>query len=111
MADFFDPDNEVGRMIRAQAAQDAMQDMLQWCSHIGDNNNATSADRVAIYDATNSTKERRAWIAHSCPNYDVLYIELVCRDEALVEETLRAHKIDSPDYTNCRDREQAMQTS
>ena len=108
MADFFDPDNEVGRMIRAQAAQDAMQDMLKWCNHIGDNDN-TSEDRVAIYDATNSTKERRAWIAHSCSNYNVLFIELVCKDEGLVEETLRTHKIDSPDYTNCHDTDQAIE--
>ena len=112
MADFFDPDNEVGRVIRAQAAQDAMQDLLQWCSlvnncdsSIGSNEHGT---RVAIYDATNSTKERRAWIAHSCSNYNVLFIELVCRDEALVEETLRTHKIDSPDYANCRDADQAV---
>ena len=74
-------------------------------SSIGSNEHGT---RVAIYDATNSTKERRAWIAHSCSNDNVLFIELVCRDEALVEETLRTHKIDSPDYANCRDADQAV---
>lgn len=53
-AKFFDTDNPEGEKARKAAAEAAVEDLLVW---FGDPNN-----KVAILDATNSTKSRRAWI-------------------------------------------------
>ena len=53
-AKFFDNDNPEGEKARRAAAEAAVADMLNWFK---DRNN-----KVAILDATNSTKSRRKWI-------------------------------------------------
>ena len=50
---FFNHSNPDGMAARREAAQSALNDLLVWLSGGGD---------VAIYDATNSTKARRAWV-------------------------------------------------
>ena len=50
-ATFFDPANESGRHARERVALDALRDLLTWLEEAGG---------VAIYDATNSTRARRA---------------------------------------------------
>ena len=51
---------------------------------------------VAIYDATNSTKLRRASIyEHRIP---VVFIESVCDDEDLIRSNIVEVKLSSPDY-------------
>jgi broad specificity phosphatase PhoE len=68
----------------------ALDDMIAWFR---------SGGEVAIYDATNSTQERRALIASRCEREGVrvIFIESIC-DEATVEANVRATKLDSPDY-------------
>ena len=50
---FFDPGNTSGQKARKEAAKAALEDMVGWFEEGGE---------VGIYDATNSTKERRLWV-------------------------------------------------
>lgn len=87
---FFDPENKEGVRQRTEVALMALDDMLGWFE---------SGGEVAIYDATNSTKERRKLIQDKCEarGVRVIFVESLC-DEATVEANVRATKLDSPDY-------------
>lgn len=63
-----------------------------------------SNGRVAFFDATNSTKERRKWVADQCEasSIHVLFVESICEDDELVMANIRDVKTTSPDY---RDRD------
>lgn len=89
--DFFDPDNPEGRRERMRLAEVVLKDMLKWLSQSG---------QVAIYDATNSTRERRAWIRDSCKaqGVTVVFIETICDDPRVIDRNLRDTKLHSPDY-------------
>ena len=59
--------------------------------------------RVAIYDATNTTRERRAWIVKEVlPLLDkksqVIFVESICDDDSMVERNIKRVKITMPDY-------------
>eukprot|EP01125_Pyxidicula_operculata_P006860 TRINITY_DN2354_c0_g1_i2.p1 TRINITY_DN2354_c0_g1~~TRINITY_DN2354_c0_g1_i2.p1 ORF type:complete len:371 (+),score=85.91 TRINITY_DN2354_c0_g1_i2:458-1570(+) len=57
---------------------------------------------VAIHDATNSSKERRAQISEKLASHkriSVLWIESICNDKNLLEENIKL-KAFSPDYKN-----------
>ncbi len=70
----------------------ALDDLLNWLRQGG---------RVAIYDATNSTRERRDMIMQRCVKEDVqvVFIESVCHDPAVIERNIRDTKVTSPEYT------------
>lgn len=89
--DFFDPDNPEGRKERMRLAELVLKDMLRWL---------TSSGQVGIYDATNSTKERRRWIRETCTaaGVTVVFIETVCDDPHVIDRNLRDTKLHSPDY-------------
>jgi 6-phosphofructo-2-kinase/fructose-2,6-biphosphatase 2 len=55
---------------------------------------------VAIYDATNSTKERREAIFKKCKAHNVpmVFIESLCDDEGLIKSNIVEVKLSSPDY-------------
>ena len=55
---------------------------------------------VAIYDATNSTKSRRAAIFKKCKDHNVpmVFIESICDDEDLVKSNIVQVILSSPDY-------------
>ena len=76
----------VGVSIR-KAARD-LDDLVEWLSTEGE---------VAIYDATNSTLERRAEVRKRCESAGcaVLFIEIVCDDPAIIEANIRTTKLDS----------------
>ena len=88
---FFDPDNAEGDLQRRQVALHALADMTEWLLHEGD---------VAIYDATNSTRARRALVREQCEKAGlaVMFIELLCDDPAVIEANVRSTKLSSPDY-------------
>jgi broad specificity phosphatase PhoE len=88
--EFFDPQNPEGVKQRTQMALMALDDMVSWFAQGGE---------VAIYDATNSTRERRRLIQERCEAVGsrVIFIESIC-DEATVDANVRATKLDSPDY-------------
>ncbi len=88
---FFDSRNEEGNRARLEMAERALSDMLAWLGQGGE---------VAIYDATNSTRERRAFIADACAKtgIEVVFIESICDNPDLIAANIRATKAHSPDY-------------
>lgn len=90
---FFDPSNDAAMEMRRALAMDALQDLTEWLQGEGE---------VAIYDATNSTRRRRALLRERCEQagFQVLFIELACNDPAIIEANIRATKLSSPDYEN-----------
>jgi broad specificity phosphatase PhoE/predicted kinase len=91
--DFFDPNNEKGEEARRQVAIEALEDMVDWLSRSG---------HVGIYDATNSTIERRKMVRTRCESagLQVLFVEIACDDPSIIEDNIRNTKLSSPDYEN-----------
>jgi broad specificity phosphatase PhoE/predicted kinase len=91
--DFFDPKNPKGEEARKQVAVEALNDMVDWLSTSG---------HVGIYDATNSTRARRALVRTRCEQagLQVLFIENECDDPTIIENNIRNTKLSSPDYEN-----------
>jgi broad specificity phosphatase PhoE/predicted kinase len=88
---FFDPDNPRGEEARRSVAMAALEDMVVWLTDHG---------QVAIYDATNTTRARRAMVCERCERagFQVLFIEIRCDDPTLIEANIRSTKLSSPDY-------------
>jgi broad specificity phosphatase PhoE/predicted kinase len=88
---FFDPRNEAANQARTSVALAALDDMLAFLRAGGD---------VAIYDATNNTRERRKLVRARCAaeGLDVVFVESICNEPTLVEANIRANKSRSPDY-------------
>ncbi|KAF9585745.1 Fructose-2,6-bisphosphatase, partial [Lunasporangiospora selenospora] len=99
---FFDPKNPDGERSRREAAVEALKDMIHWFKK--------ERGVVALYDATNSTRTRRSMLIQECKkhNIQVLFIESICEDEALVLTNIMSVKLSSPDYKNM-DPEQAVE--
>eukprot|EP01104_Vermistella_antarctica_P019966 TRINITY_DN820_c0_g1_i10.p1 TRINITY_DN820_c0_g1~~TRINITY_DN820_c0_g1_i10.p1 ORF type:complete len:425 (-),score=82.69 TRINITY_DN820_c0_g1_i10:33-1307(-) len=96
---FFDPTNANGKKARHHMSVAALDDMIEWL---------TSEGRVAIFDATNTTKERRTLILERCEHehLKVMFVESVCEDPVLIESNVRETKLFSPDYAG-QDKEEA----
>ena len=81
-----------------------MDDMKSWLKE------ADERGRVGIYDATNTTRERREWIMAQLVDIvpsrgHVLFIESVVNDENLVEHNIREVKVSMPDYEGASESE------
>jgi len=89
--EFFDPGNRDAATQRERLAEETLDDAFAWMAGGG---------RVAIYDATNTTRERRRTIAARCATEDreLLFVEIVNTDPAVVDANLRETKLSSPDY-------------
>ncbi|XP_039222011.1 6-phosphofructo-2-kinase/fructose-2,6-bisphosphatase 1 isoform X10 [Crotalus tigris] len=59
--------------------------------------------QVAVFDATNTTQERRALILHFAKEngYKVFFIESICDDPDIIQENIKQVKLTSPDYKDC----------
>lgn len=109
-AAFFDSKNENAAALRQQVASLAMDDMLQWLDHEDEGSNDTPTterkDRIGIFDATNSTKERRDWVLKECTRgikrsgkpTGVVFVESICDDKDLLHENFMTKVNNSPDY-------------
>lgn len=128
-ASFFDAKNEKAAALREKVAEIALREMLLWLdgeggsdtdSDNGDNGDSSRRsvgsgdsypeyarrDRIAIYDATNSTNKRRQWILEECTSPEkrpgkptgCVFVESICDDEELLEENFRFKISNSPDY-------------
>ncbi len=88
---FFDPRNEAAKNARLDVALAALDDMLAFLRGGGD---------VAIYDATNNTRERRAMVRARCiaEGLEVVFVESISNDPTLIEANIRQTKARSPDY-------------
>lgn len=89
-ASFFDPENPEGAAARAAMAAAALHDLLAWLG----------PGRVALYDATNGTRARRARLRDAVERQggDVLFVVSECADDAIVDANIRQTKLRSPDY-------------
>eukprot|EP00063_Salmo_salar_P046836 XP_014021671.1 PREDICTED: 6-phosphofructo-2-kinase/fructose-2,6-biphosphatase 4 isoform X3 [Salmo salar] len=99
--EFFRPDNEEGLKIRQQCASAALKDVRQYL---------TDGGQVAVFDATNTTRERRETITAFAEQngFKVFFVESVCEDPEVIAENIVQVKLGSPDYTNCNT-EEAME--
>ncbi|KAL2441401.1 Fructose-2,6-bisphosphatase [Exophiala dermatitidis] len=91
-AKFFDVNNPEGEKARKAAAEAAVNDMLEWFKD--------KENKVAILDATNSTKSRRKWIHDKIVEANLLHIfvESKCDNEDLIMSNILEVKTSSPDY-------------
>lgn len=90
-ADFFDPENEEAVLVRKKISMDCLHDMMRWFRVGG---------LVGIYDATNTTKERRKFVKDKIEavGVRVLYLESLCNDQNIVDKNILETKLRSPDY-------------
>jgi broad specificity phosphatase PhoE/predicted kinase len=90
-AEFFDPRNADGARARMELANECLNDMLAWFEDGG---------VVGIYDATNSTVERRKMVRErlEAAAVRVLFLESICTDDAIVQKNISETKLRSPDY-------------
>ncbi|KAF8957154.1 Fructose-2,6-bisphosphatase, partial [Entomortierella lignicola] len=110
---FFDPTNPEGERSRAEAANEALKDMIAWfqTDQQQDNQGTTSAAAfVGIYDATNTTRARRNFLLQEFQqhNVQVMFIESVCEDEGIRLANMMEMQRTSPDYAEL-DPETAIQ--
>lgn len=92
-AEFFNPRNQKGVKARMELAMECLRDMLRWFGRGG---------LVGIYDATNSTRNRRKMVKdklESC-GVRVLFLESICNDPMIIEKNIVETKLRSPDYRN-----------
>lgn len=91
---FFDPENKDGEAARSAVALLAFNEMVSLL--------LTDELDIAIFDATNTTVERRQWVASALaaasPSFRCIFLELICNDEALICNNVRETKLKSPDY-------------
>jgi len=99
--DFFRPENTDAMALRTAVADAALKDTLAYLSKEGD---------VAIFDATNTTRERRQVIYDTVVvkhQYKCLFLESICDSPQLIETNILDVKIHSPDYDDM-DKEKAL---
>jgi 6-phosphofructo-2-kinase / fructose-2,6-biphosphatase 2 len=77
-SNFFDPANLLAETERMKAAEIAMQDLVAWMKEDG--------GKVAIYDATNSTKWRRDWIREVIirEGFQIFFFESICNNQQVI---------------------------
>lgn len=85
-ASFFDPNNEQAAHIRDEIAMATLDELLDYILDQGGS--------VGIFDATNSTLERRKLVMERIrkragPQLGVLFLESLCVDEQLLESNMR----------------------
>jgi len=92
--EFFRTDNPEAMAVRHTAAMSALTDAIEWLKNLGE---------VAIFDATNTTVERRKMVYDEVVtknSFKCIYLESICDDEHLIETNIVNMKIRSPDYQN-----------
>lgn len=90
-ADLFDPANTGGVQEREHAASQCLEDMIDWLKADG---------KVAIFDATNGTKERRKLITERChkEKFQVLFIESTCFIPEIIAANIHLTQVNAPEY-------------
>ncbi|KAI8473607.1 MAG: 6-phosphofructo-2-kinase-domain-containing protein [Monoraphidium minutum] len=92
-ASFFDHNNAAGRAARERAFRAALDDLIA----------SLMQDRcqVAIYDATNSTRERREVLARElkAAGAKFLFIESICNEPSVLQGNYLNKMLFSPDYS------------
>ncbi|KAK9065951.1 hypothetical protein SSX86_015353 [Deinandra increscens subsp. villosa] len=100
-ADFFRGDNPEGMEARNEVAALAMDDMTTWMQEGG---------QVGIFDATNSTSERRNMLIKMAEGKcKIIFLETICNDRQIIERNIRLKIQQSPDYADEPDFEAGYQ--
>ncbi|KAK9501216.1 hypothetical protein O3M35_011972 [Rhynocoris fuscipes] len=92
--EFFRAENREAMAIRTQCCLDALQDVCKWLENGGE---------VAVFDATNSTLDRRRMIFDFVvqkKGFKLFFVESICDDPQIVEQNIMEVKVNSPDYQN-----------
>jgi predicted kinase len=93
-ASFYDPSNKEAFSARLMACNAALTDMIDYLKQDG--------VRVAAFDATNSTRERRQHILEVLEQAGIgakkMFVESICDSQELLEENIRKVKLSTPDY-------------
>ena len=107
-ADFFDVNNEEGMSRRREATESAINDLIHWMAEVAPHRVDASSElflsgdfgAVAIFDATNSTSERREWLLGRLKptGAKVIFIESVCSDPEIIRDNIERSKV-APDTT------------
>uniref|UniRef100_A0A915BHI3 6-phosphofructo-2-kinase domain-containing protein n=1 Tax=Parascaris univalens TaxID=6257 RepID=A0A915BHI3_PARUN len=102
-ASFFAPENQQALLVREESARRAINDMGDFLE--------SNAGNVAIFDATNTTRERRGWITKYCADkhFRCFFVESICDDQKIIESNITDVKINSPDYKGLMTEEQAKE--
>lgn len=99
-AEFFRPDNPEGLEARNEMAALDMEDMLSWMQDGG---------QVGIFDATNSTRERRNMLMKKAKGKcKIIFLEIICNDESIIKRNILLKIQQSPDYSDVPDFEAAL---
>ncbi|CAD7941301.1 unnamed protein product [Amoebophrya sp. A25] len=92
---FFNPQRPENVAARHAACEKAMLDLIHWMCQ-------DSGKRVAFFDATNSTPERREWVMSQVRRHivavKVMFLESVVTDDSIVERNIKAVKLKCPDF-------------
>uniref|UniRef100_A0A034VWD6 6-phosphofructo-2-kinase/fructose-2, 6-bisphosphatase 1 n=1 Tax=Bactrocera dorsalis TaxID=27457 RepID=A0A034VWD6_BACDO len=93
--EFFRADNEEAMAIRNRCANQALHDSCEWL--------LSGLGSVAVFDATNSTLDRRQLIYDTVVkqhNFRLFFVESICDDPNIIEQNIKEVKVSSPDYYN-----------
>jgi len=94
-ADFFSPENKSAQTQRENIALEVLDSLFQWIREGGE---------LAIFDATNTTKERRKRIELRCLesglNLNLIFLESICTDPKVILSNCLQKIQNSPDYAN-----------
>ena len=112
-AQFFDQHDTQSEALRKSFARAALKDMIDFLFQ-EDNvsyleQRGFDSGRVAIYDATNTTKQRREWLREQLDSLPLklLFIESVCTDETIIERNIWQAKVNNEDYQTDVDKKKA----
>jgi broad specificity phosphatase PhoE/predicted kinase len=94
-ADFFSASNADGKKIREDLAMRVQEVMYKWL-HSG---KGKDEQRIAIFDATNTTIERREALAQRARSENVflLFVESICNDDEVLKRNYEL-KLQNEDY-------------
>ncbi|NP_001088535.1 6-phosphofructo-2-kinase/fructose-2,6-biphosphatase 1 S homeolog [Xenopus laevis] len=100
--EFFHPDNQEAMKIRKHCALSALRDVNKYLTQ--------EEGQVAVFDATNTTRERRSLILQFAKErpFKAFFIESICDDPDIIAENIMEVKLSSPDYKDC-DREKVVE--
>lgn len=92
-SNFFDSSNPESKRLREDMAMAVQQEMYDWLHVSG------SSGRVAIFDATNTSRRRRKVLADRAASEDafLLFIESICDDKETLERNYNL-KLQNDDY-------------
>ena len=94
ISDFYSPQNTEAVALRKNIALMNMDRAKKYLNNNG---------RIAILDATNASRERRATIEKKLNDYDLLFIECLNDDEDIMKITIQ-EKIRLPEFAHLKDR-------